>query len=48
MNKFELNHDNGKLIAVIEIDGVVYEKDVTEYFSSKNAHDDWLDHRLGI
>lgn len=45
---FELQHDNGKLKAVVTINGKTYEKDVTEYFSKANAHDDWLDFGLGL
>lgn len=48
MEHFELRHEQGKLIAVVVIDGKTYEKEVTEYFSKANAHDDWLDHRIGI
>jgi hypothetical protein len=48
METFELKHDNGKLIAVVKINGIIYEKDVTQQFEKENAHDDWLDHKLRI
>lgn len=48
MDEFKLVHENGKLFAVVEIDGVLYEKDVTDYFDASNPHDDWLDFRLEL
>jgi hypothetical protein len=46
MDSFELRHDNGKLIAIVVINGTSYEKDVTDYFENENAFDGWLDFRL--
>jgi hypothetical protein len=48
VEKFELKHDKGRLIAIVVVNGVTYEKDVTEHFEGDNAHDDWLDFRLGL
>jgi hypothetical protein len=48
LDKFELKHKNGKLIAIVEINGVTYEKDVTDYFEKSNGHDDWIDFKLGL
>lgn len=48
MDNFELKHVEGKLIAIVIVNGVTYEKDVTDYFSKDNAHDDWLDYRLNL
>ena len=47
-DSFELEHDKGKLIAVVTIQGETYRMDVTEYFDKANAHDDWLDYRIGL
>lgn len=44
--EFRLEHKEGILIAVVIIDNQKYEKDVTEYFTNENAHDDWLDFRI--
>jgi hypothetical protein len=32
MESFELKHVNGKLIAVVKVNGKSYEKDVTKHF----------------
>lgn len=48
MDSFKLIHENGRLIVEIEVEGVTLRKDVTDYFSKANAHDDWLDYRLGL
>lgn len=48
MEEFKLVHDNGKLIAVVVVNGKTYEKDVTDYFNKANPHDDWLDYGLGL
>jgi len=48
LDSFELKHDRGKLIAIVEVNGVAYEKEVTDYFEKANAHDDWLDYRMGL
>jgi hypothetical protein len=47
-DEFKLVHNEGKLFAVITVKGEIYEMDVTEYFDKANAHDDWLDYRLGL
>lgn len=46
MENFELKHENGKLIAIVTVDGKTYEDDVTEYFNNSNAHDEWLDYKI--
>ena len=48
MDYFALEYDNGKLYAVVIVNGVTYRKDVTYYFDQDNPHDDWLDYRLGL
>lgn len=48
MEDFKLIHENGRLIAVVVINGKTYKKDVTDYFNEANAHDDWLDYNLGF
>lgn len=48
MDDFELKHESGKLIAIVSVDGIAYEKDITDYMEKDDALDDWLDFRLGI
>lgn len=45
---FNLVFNEGGLTAVVVIDGVKHEKDVTDYFMQDNPHDEWLDYRLGL
>lgn len=44
--EFELKHEDGKLFAVVTIDGKKHEKEITDYFLNPNPHDDWLDHKI--
>lgn len=48
MESFELNHVDGRLYAIVVVNGETHTKDVTDYFSEVNPHDDWLDYRLGL
>jgi len=48
MNNFKLVHDRERLTAVLSINEVIHEMDVTKYFEESNHHDDWLDYRLGL
>lgn len=48
MGDFKLIHEDGKLFVEVTVDDVTYRKDVTAYFLNDNAHDDWLDYRLGL
>lgn len=48
MESFKLIHKKGKLYVVVMVNGIEYEKDVTDYFAEANPHDDWLDFRLDL
>ena len=48
MDSFKLVHDEGRLIVEIEVGRDFLRKDVTEYFSESNPHDEWLDYKLGL
>lgn len=45
---FKLEHVEGVLYAIVELDGKEYRKDVTQCFEEDNAHDNWLDYRLSL
>jgi hypothetical protein len=47
-DEFKLIHNEGKLLAVVTVEGKTYEMDVTDYFDKENPHDDWLDYRLEL
>lgn len=48
IEKFEMEHDEGKLFVLVTINGESYRKEVTQYFNEDNPFDDWLDYRLGL
>ncbi|HDR7708863.1 TPA: hypothetical protein QCX89_000769 [Bacillus cereus] len=49
MEDFKLEHEEGKLIVVVVVNGETHRKDVTDYFDQKHtAFDEWLDFRLKI
>ncbi|MGK4040896.1 hypothetical protein AB0Y20_01245 [Heyndrickxia oleronia] len=48
IEEFKLSHVNGKLFVQIIAGGIKYVEDVTDYFEKDNAHDEWLDYRLGL
>ena len=45
---FTLVHEEGKLYPRVVIDRKTHTKEVTDYFTKGNAHDDWLDYRLDL
>jgi hypothetical protein len=48
MEEFGLIHEKGRLYVVVKVNGGLLTKDVTEYFEKENAHDEWLDYRIGL
>lgn len=40
--EFELRHNEGILTAIVNIDGVDYEEDVTKYFEDEEITREWL------
>ena len=48
MDNFYMEHIDGKLYVFVEINGVTYNKDITEYIENPNPIDEWLDYHLGL